>query len=260
MDFFDVLFGGFETNLLIFARAIGMIAFNPILSRKNIPLRAKVGVAFFVAIAVVMAMRPAPIDTGEIPGVYLMMVVKEGFVGLTLGFITDMFLYSVQVGGELMDMQSGLGMAKVFDPITNSQSSVMGSLVGIMIYLYFFVINAHLSIIGIFAASYSVVPLGDWVVNLESGIAIASYFSLVLGLVIKLAMPVVVAALIVQFCIGLIMKSVPGIPIMMLNIQIKVIFGFWVLFTIASPMADFIDRYMRIWIETLEEAIHYIAV
>ena len=44
MDFFTVLFRSFETNLLVFARMLGIFIFNPILSRRNIPTIAKVTV------------------------------------------------------------------------------------------------------------------------------------------------------------------------------------------------------------------------
>ena len=260
LEFFSVFFGSFETFLLVFARSIGTIAFNPILSRNNIPVRAKVALAVFIAFSVFMVINPVPVDTGVSPAVYLMMIVKEGFVGVVMGFITSMFLYCIQVSGELMDMQSGLGMAKVFDPITNAQSSVMGSIISIVMYLYFFVINGHLSIVAIFAASYNVIPIGDWAINFEVGLAVMSYFMLVLGLVIKLALPLVIAGLVVQVCIGLVMKAVPGIQIMMLNIQIKVLLGFWILFTIAAPMANYIDRYLWTWVETLEDSLSYIAL
>ncbi|MGN1135069.1 MAG: flagellar biosynthetic protein FliR [Oscillospiraceae bacterium] len=252
MDFYDLLFDNFETNLLVFSRVLGIFAFNPILSRRNIPQIAKVVCCIFIAMIVIMVRQPEPVDTGEVIGVYLAMLLREGFIGVVLGFITDMFFYSVQMSGEIMDMQAGLGMAKVFDPGTNMQMSIMGSFISFMMYLYFFVTNAHMTYIELFVKSFDLIPLGFGGLNLDLGMTIVEYFSVVLTLVLKLAMPLIVSQTILQFCVGILMKSVPQIQIMVVNIQMKVGFGFLILFLIAVPLSNFIDKFMDIWLETLE--------
>ncbi|MCD7730518.1 MAG: flagellar biosynthetic protein FliR [Oscillospiraceae bacterium] len=252
MDFYDLLFDNFETNLLVFSRVIGIFAFNPILSRRNVPTMVRVICCLLIAMIVIMVKQPEPVDTGEVVGVYLMMILREGFIGVVLGFVTDMFFYSVQMGGEVMDMQAGLGMAKVFDPGTNMQMSIMGSFVSFMMYLYFFVTNAHMTYIELFVRSFDIIPLGTGGFNSDLGIILVEYFSVVLTLVMKIAMPIVVSQMILQFCVGVLMKSVPQIQIMVVNIQLKVGFGFLILFLVAVPLSNFIDTYMDTWIETLE--------
>lgn len=252
MDFYSLLFDNFETNLLVFSRVLGIFAFNPILSRRNIPQMVKVITCILIAMIVIMVRQPEPVETGTVIGVYLAMLLKEGFVGVVIGFITDMFFYSVQMSGEIMDMQSGLGMAKVFDPGTNLQMSIMGSFVSFMMYLYFFVINAHLTYIELFVKSFDVIPLGFEGINPDLGITLVEYFSVVLTLVLKIAMPLIVSQTILQFCVGVMMKSVPQIQIMVINIQLKVGFGFLILFLVAVPLSDFIEKFMDIWLETIE--------
>ncbi len=255
MDYFSILLSDYETKLLVFARVLGIFAFNPLLSRKNIPNIVKMGMSVLLAIIASMAVNPEPVDTGEIAGVYIMMLLKEGFVGLAIGFLSDLFFQSIQVSGELMDMQSGLGMAKVFDPVSNTQTSIMGSIIGFMLYLYYFAINAHFSYIKIFVLSYNIIPIADWSINPDFGWALAELFSVMLALVLKMALPIIVSEVIVQFAMGIMMKSVPQIQLMVVNIQLKVIFGFWILFVIAVPLADFIDGYIVTMFETIEEFI-----
>ena len=152
-----------------------------------------------------------------------------------------------------MDMQSGLGMAKVFDPETNAQISIMGSIISFMMYLYFFATNAHMSYIHLFVISFDTLPIGGGGFNPDLGYNIVSYLSVLLAMVIKLAMPIIAAGFILEFCVGMLMKSVPQIQIMVVNIQMKVAVGFLMLFLIAVPIADFIDKYLNIWLETLGE-------
>lgn len=255
VDFFTVLFRSFETNLLVFARILCIFIFNPILSRRNIPTIAKIGVSIFISYIIIMAVQPEPVETGGSAGVYLLMLLRESFIGLVIGFITDLFFYAVQVAGEVMDMQSGLGMAKVFDPETNVQMSIMGSFLSFMLYLYFFAANAHMSYIKLFAVSYDIIPIGEGGFNPDLGYSVAVYFSVLFAMVIKLAMPIMAAELILEFCMGVLMKSVPQIQIMVVNIQLKVALGFLLLFLLAVPISEFIDRYLNIWLETLEDFV-----
>lgn len=253
MDFFIVLFRSFETNLLVFARILSIFAFTPLLSRRNVPVMVRVILSIFITMIVIMVVQPEPVDSGTQAGIYLMMILREVFIGLVLGFITNMFFNTVQVAGEIMDMQSGLGMAKVFDPETNIQMSIMGSIISFMMYLYFFATNAHMSYIRLFVISFDTLPVGGSGFNPDLGYNIASYFSVLLAMVTKLAMPIIAAAFVLEFCMGMLMKSVPQIQIMVVNIQLKVAVGFLMLFLIAIPIADFVDKYLETWLDTLGE-------
>ena len=214
----------------------------------------KVGISIFISYIVILIVQPEPVDSSS-TGEYLFLILRESMIGLIIGFITDLFFYGVQVAGEIMDMQSGLGMAKVFDPETNVQMSIMGSFLSFMLYLYFFAANAHMSYIRLFVVSYDIIPIGAEGFNADFGYAVAVYFSVLLSMVIKLAMPIMAAELILEFCMGVLMKSVPQIQIMVVNIQLKVAFGFLMLFLLAVPISEFIDRYLDTWLETLTEFV-----
>ena len=109
--------------------------------------------------------------------------------------------------------------------------------------------------IEIFVKSFDLIPIGFEGININLGWDIVTYFSVVLTLVLKLAMPLIVSQTILQFCVGVLMKSVPQIQIMVINIQLKVGFGFLILFLVAVPLSDFIDRFMDTWLQTLEGVI-----
>ena len=146
-------------------------------------------------------------------------------------------------------------MAKVFDPSTSIQMSMYGSYAGFILYLYFFASNAHLMLIRIFVNSFEVIPLCSGYVNWDIGWLITEMFARIFALMLQLAMPVVAAELIVEFCVGILMKAVPQIQIMVVNIQLKVIIGFFVLFAITSPMGEFIADYTEKLLNTCEEML-----
>lgn len=255
MDFWSVLLDNFDATLLIFGRILGIFSFNPILSRSNIPARVRVGASLLITYVVSMILDIGVIDTGETMGQYAMCFIRELFIGLVLGFICDLFVYMIYFAGDIMDSQAGLGMAKVFDPSTSIQMSLYGSYAGFIAYLYFFASNAHLTLIKIFIDSFEIVPLCQGYINADLGWTMIEMFSNILVLMLQLAMPVVAAELIVEFCVGVLMKTVPQIQIMVVNIQLKVIFGFVVLFAITSPMGEFIADFVEKMLNTCREAL-----
>lgn len=255
MDFWELLLSDLDIKLMVFARILGIFAFNPILSRRNIPAVAKIGLSMLITYIVALALPPMEFDAGDTVGQYVISFVCELFIGLVLGFICDLFVYMIYLAGDIMDSQSGLGMAKVFDPSTHIQMSMYGSYIGFFMYLYFFAANAHLTLIRIFVDSFEVIPLGGGHLNPELGWTFILMFSRIFTLMMQLAMPVIAAELIVEFCVGILMKTVPQIQIIVVNIQLKVIVGFTVLFAITSPMSEFIADYTDKMLGTCREIL-----
>lgn len=250
-----MLLSDFDIKLMVFARILGIFSFNPILSRSNIPARVRVGLSLLMAYIVALALPPMEYDAGNTVGQYVLSFAAELFIGVVLGFICDLFVYMIYLAGDIMDAQAGLGMAKVFDPSTHIQMSMYGSFIGFFMYLYFFASNAHLTLIRIFVDSFEVIPLGGGHLNPDLGWTIVSMFSQILVLMMQLAMPVIAAELIVEFCMGILMKTVPQIQIIVVNIQLKVIVGFVVLFAITSPMSEFIADYTDKMLNTCREML-----
>jgi flagellar biosynthetic protein FliR len=179
------------------------------------------------------------------------MIVREFVIGAVLGFVTTWFFQMILLSGDVIDMQTGLGMAKVFDPGTRTQMSLFGSVFNFMLYFYYLATNSHLTFIKIMTDSFAVLPLGD------SGFPetllpyILTLFMDIFILAIKLILPIAIAELVTQFAIGIMMKSVPQIQIMVLNIEVKVVVGIFMLFIIITPTAEFIDNYLSEWLYSL---------
>ncbi len=260
MDFWELLLSDLDIKLLIFARILGIFSFNPILARSNIPARVRVGLSMLIAYVISGVIPPSSPELGDTLGQYVMCFVGELSIGLVLGFVCDLFIYMIYLAGDVMDAQAGLGMAKVFDPSTQIQMSMYGSYMGFFMYLYFFAANAHLTLIRIFVDSFNVIPLGGGHLNDELGWTMVMIFARIFVLMMQLAMPVIAAELIVEFCMGILMKTVPQVQIIVVNIQLKVIVGFAVLFAITPPMTEFIADYMEKMLNTCQELLPLIFV
>ena len=154
------------------------------------------------------------------------------------------------MAGEVVDMQLGLSMAKSYDP-TFGNAGLSTQFYSMWFMLYFFAVGAHKSYIQLFAVSYDSIPLGWTGLNINMFSIMVHYFETVLTLGLKLAMPLVAASLLTEFCIGVLMKAVPTIHVFVLNIQIKMLVGFTVLAASCGVVSEYMDKIMGILFDNL---------
>ena len=154
------------------------------------------------------------------------------------------------MAGEVTDMQLGLSMAKSYDP-TFGNAGLTTQYYSYWFMLYFFAVGGHKSYIELFAVSYEHIPIGYMSFNINMLLVFVKFFEIVMTLGLKLAMPVVAASLISEFCVGVLMKAVPTIHVFVLNIQIKMLVGFVVLAASCGVVGEFMDKIMGILFENL---------
>ncbi len=257
MELLNNVIGDFTGFLFVLCRITGIFTFNPIFSRNNVPNRVKA--AMSIALSVVMLMSlGGKVVVPEFNGVvgFFLIVIKELFIGFVFGFFTNLIMTVIIYAGEIIDTQTGLGMAKTMDPSTGITMPIFANLYYYLFILYFFLTDGHLSYIKLFAMSYETIPLGyDFTAQtVDLTYVIVNYFGTVMTLAVKFALPIIAAELITEVCVGLMMKAIPTIQVYVVNIQLKVVVGFIVLLAAARPMAEFIENLLGILWENLYAA------
>ena len=248
-EIWTIIQTNFIVYIMVLGRVTGIFSFNPIFSRRGVPNTVKAGCS--IALALVMTVAgdfEYVMPSGLLPLVFDFG--KELLVGAVLGFFVNLMLQIFSMAGEVTDMQMGLSMAKSYDP-TFGNAGITTSMYSYWFILYFFAVGAHKSYIKLFAVSYDTIPLGYSSFNLNVPYVIVHYFQSVLELGLKLAMPVIAAALITEFCIGVLMKAVPSIHVFVLNIQLKLLVGFVVLAASCGVIGDFMEKIVSLMFENL---------
>lgn len=236
---------GLDLNLTIFMliamRLSGCILFNPIFGRKNIPVIFKVGLVLFITYFVYNAypIQNMVVNT-SLELIIIMM--KELLLGFIFGYIIQLFMSVFILAGEIIDLQLGISMAKVYDPQSNVSMAVTASFLNIMFILIFFAVNGHLTIIQIFCFSFKAIPLGLTAFDPNIFKELAAMLSYILVYAVKMAMPILAAEIITEIGVGIIMKAVPQINVFVVNLQLKIILGLAVLLILVGPYASFLER------------------
>ncbi len=108
-----------------FLRILAVFSVAPVFSSRAFPLRAKIGLAFFIALAVQASLPEAAlvsVNGKDAAGV----AITQVLVGVSIGFAVRLIFASMELAGEGVGFQMGLNFAAFFDPTINSQSSAMG--------------------------------------------------------------------------------------------------------------------------------------
>ena len=134
----------FEYFLLILVRIATFVFAAPFFSMSNTPRRVKVGFSVFVSILVYqMIVVKYPLEyAGTLD--YAILVLKEGITGLLIGFAANICNSIITFAGKMIDMDIGLAMAQVFDPINHTISGITGNLYNYFVLILLIVSNMHL--------------------------------------------------------------------------------------------------------------------
>ena len=245
--------GEFTYFLLILARMSGCVFFNQIFGRGNLPSIYKISLSLMLAITVYGILPP--IDDIIITSVleYGLIILKEVFIGYLIGYIISIFFSIVVIGGEIIDLQIGMSMSKIYDPSSNVSMGISGSLLNAFIILLFFSARGHLSLIQIFITSCKLINIGSFSIPQNLFYNMVEMFSQILILSIKLALPILAVEIITEAGVGILMKAIPQIQVFSVNIQLKLFVGLFLMMILVPSFSSFLENVLTIMFETIEK-------
>ncbi len=242
---------------LILMRMSGFILFNPILGRRNIPAVVKAGFIFILTLLVYSSSGGDAFDI-ESPVEYAFLLLKEFGAGYVIGYVVELFFMVITFGGFVIDFQMGLSMANVYDPQSNAQIPVTGSLFQAYYMLLFFALDGHLALMRILLTSAEIVPYGGILITQTLAQRIIDIFLECIGMGIKFAMPIIAAEFLMEIGVGIMNKVVPQVSIFVINIQLKIIVGLMLLIILFSPMGEYVNLIITEMINTVRGIVTFL--
>ncbi len=196
----------------------------PLLDIRSVPplWRVALAVSFAAALAPGIA-RTIPVGTVSLAWPNLVMeAVRSLVVGALLGFTINLVFTAVRYAGSIVGMQIGFAIVNSFDPMSNSQISVISQLYYLLAVLLFFVTGAHQILVAAMYQSCVVIPPfasgdpvgGAWFLVRE--------FGTVFSLGLQIAAPIVIVLLLVSASMGVIVKTVPQLNVLVVGFPIKI--------------------------------------
>jgi len=222
-QFISVIYNKLPLFLLVFFRMTGLFMLSPIFGRRNVPNPLKVGFSFLMAVILVETLSADySVDFTNLYG-FIFLAIKELMVGLIMGYVTTLFFSAFILAGQIMDVQIGFGMAQVFDPQYNTQLPLMGNLMNMIALLVFFSLDGHHSLIRILFETYGLIPPGTVMIQAPVYGRLVEIFITTFAMAVKIAIPVMAAALLTEAALGIMVRAVPQMNVFVVGIPLKIV-------------------------------------
>jgi flagellar biosynthetic protein FliR len=246
----------FKLFLLVMARVSGLVVSAPIIGSGNYPIVAKVGLTGMIALTITPTLPTldTPIPEAGIP--FSLLATGEFMIGLLMGFVMSLVFAAVQIGGQILDLQTGFGMMNVFNPALETQFPIFGFFLFILAVLYLVLINGHHSILEGLIYSYEHVPMGGLAVQpgLFSEATRWGREMFVDGLMI--AAPIGAAMLLAYITMGILGRVVPQIHLFVVGFPFTIGLGLFLMSLTISIYLQIVDGMFERMFRNVELAIH----
>jgi len=205
-------------------RTLALIASLPVFGQRAVPMRVKIGLALFVAIAAQPALPAFPAVPLDSPAAETL-VAQQLLVGIALGFAVRVVFAAVELGGELIGLQMGLNFAGFFDPATASQGTATGRFFSILVGFVFVIVDGHLAVIAAVARSFEVFAVGPEPFAFLHALQPQAWGSEIFALGLWIALPLVGMLLFVNLVLGVISRVAPQVNVFAVGFPLTLAVG-----------------------------------
>ncbi|OGR02759.1 MAG: flagellar biosynthetic protein FliR [Deltaproteobacteria bacterium RIFOXYD12_FULL_50_9] len=211
--------------VIIMTRVGPLLFFLPVLGSRNVPVQTKLLFTVMVSLTLtpIVPINPADLPTSAV-GFALFAASEVVFAGI-LSVFARLIFAAVETAGQMVGIQMGLGMAGTMDPEFGGQVSLIGQFWGVLAILLFLSIDGHHLFFRALYESFI------WVRPGHLHITQATYEGMMQGaaymfvLSVKIMAPACAALFFVQVGMGIIAKTVPQIPILIVGLPLNIAIG-----------------------------------
>ncbi|WP_129778581.1 type III secretion system export apparatus subunit SctT [Peristeroidobacter soli] len=205
-------------------------AIIPLFNKQMMPALLRSGIAIGLSL---LLLPPVLADFSTIPEAprLIAIVVKEGVLGLLIGYCVAALFWAVEAVGFFIDNQRGASIASTLDPLTGNDSSPLGILFNQAFVVYFMVAGGFSVLMTLLYASYGLWPVLTYFPSLppDGLIVFADVFGRIVRLAVLLSAPVIVAMMLAEMGLALMSRFVPQLQVFFLAMPVKCGMAFFVL-------------------------------
>ena len=210
------------------ARILGLVATAPLFNNAAIPMRIKLVLGLGIALALAPVLPPAP-PIAPASWFGLGLLLEQSLVGIALGFTMRVAFAAVDLAGELIGLQMGLGFAVFYDPLNAAQLPIIAELAGLLALLVFVALNGHLAVLGVLAQSFTLLPLDAAAFPATGWEAVARWGAMLFAAGVLLSLPLIAALLITNIALGILTRAAPQLNLFAVGFPVTLVAGFVVL-------------------------------
>lgn len=246
----------FKLFLLVMARVSGLVVSAPVIGSGNYPIVAKIGLTALLALIITptLPMLDAPMPEEGFP--FSLLASGEFLIGLLMGFVMSLVFAAIQIGGQIMDFQTGFGMMNVFNPALETQFPIFGFFLFILGVLYLILIDGHHLILQGLVYSYEHVPIGGLVVHPALSAEATRWGTEMFADGLMIAAPIGAAMLLAYITMGLLGRVVPQIHLFVVGFPFTIGLGLFLMSITVGMYLQVLDGMFARMFRNVETVVH----
>lgn len=215
-----------------FVRLSALLWAMPVFDNPAVTPRSRIILAMFLSFLVGPTLPAMPqVDPFSLDAIVITFE-QIGF-GIMMGLAVRILFEVLALTGLILSMQMGLSMAMMMDPGSGDSTSLLGHLFWIMSALLFFSLNGHLITLAILVDSFTLWPVGSGLYQLNITVLL-QLFGWMFGAALLVALPAVIAMLLVNLTFGVATRSAPSLNLFVLGFPMTLLLGFVCVFLTLS--------------------------
>jgi flagellar biosynthetic protein FliR len=219
-----------EYFLLILTRVTCFVYIAPFFSTRNTPNNIRIAFSIFLAILVSSYLPHTVLTYNSLAG-YTVMVMKEAVTGFLIGFGASLCMTVISFAGRIIDMEIGLMMASVMDPMTQENTSITGVMYSNAITLILLMTGMYQFLLLALVETFTLIPINGAIFRPEALVTSMTTFLreyIILGF--RIALPVFVVITLLNALLGVLAKVAPQMNMFAVGMQMKILLGFAIIY------------------------------
>lgn len=212
-----------------FLRITGLVMTAPVIGTRAVPARSRIILALALSFAIVPHLPAFP-EISALSPAGLLAAVQQVVIGAAIGMVIRLVFVVVEIAGQIVAQQMGLGFASLVDPQTGLQVPVLSQFYIIIATLMFFSLDGHLLLIETLVDSFEVLPIGAGGLPAAGLEAVLAWSGLLFSGAIAIALPIIVALLVVNLSFGVMSRSSPQLNVFAVGFPVMILFGVFMVF------------------------------
>ena len=217
----------------------------PLMTAQTVP--AMVRNSFYVSLAVLLY----PLAAAASPGAtvmngmnWILVLGKEVFLGLAIGFSFGMVFWALGAAGSVLDTKAGASMGLEQDPISGEQASLTSTFLMQVATWLFMISGAFTVFLDLLMSSYAIWPVASLLPPLKPGGMefFVGQFSYLMTAVLVLSAPGLVVMSLVDIALGLVNRYAQQLNVFALAMPIKAWLSTWVLLLALGAIVEVVVR------------------
>lgn len=250
----DSLQSSIFTTALLLARILGVFIFAPGFSMKATPKRFKVLLAIALSALLTTYIDYEVINT---PYELITYICCEFLAGVSIGLISNLFMYAIQTIGEVIDSLLGTGMFKT-ESTSNTTSSVTSKILEYIGLLVFFASNSHLYLIYVITRESNFINIFKAFENGGVLNFIVEIFHFIFINGVHLSIPFVLVFLLIDICLGIMNRSFSSFNIFLFSMPVKMMLFIVILLYYLAIFTSNLQNLMNMNIDFLNSFILFL--